>query len=165
MKKRFVLFLALVMLAFPTACSRSDPADGRAEVKNTGGGTSVYQLAEIGKTEEGETCVFFQGSESKDGKETFVCTNEFSGAGFKWNVHIGASIACGGKTYEPVETIPYLSGRPGNVVCFVFDTDEAPETVTVYNVKNKNGAATLTVSELKLDPELTVSGKIAKLTD
>lgn len=120
---------------------------------------------EIGKTQDGNTCVFIQGSGDKKDKETFVCTSEFSNGGFEWNVHIGASVNYGGTEYEPINTTPYLSGRPGNVVCFEFDLQETPDTVTVYNKYNKDGAVTLVVSELKLNPELAVSDKIAEFKD
>jgi hypothetical protein len=165
MKKRFAVPLVIAALVALAACARSDPKDGTVQVEGAGGGTLTYRLVEICKTKDGNTCVFFQGSGEKKDKETFVCTNEFSGDGFKWKVHIGASIACGGKQYEPIETIPYLSGRPGNVVCFVFDTKEDPESITVYKADNKDGAATLAVSDLKLDPELSVSDKIAEIAD
>lgn len=166
MGKKIPVLLAFLMLASLAACSRpAASADGTVRVNGSGGTAYTYRLVEIGKTDGGKTCVYIQGSESGEGKTNDACSYEFSGGGFEWSVKVGASIAYGGKQYDPVETIPYLSTRPGNVVCLVFDTGEAPETVTIFSRANENGGATLTVSELELDPELAISGKIAEIKD
>mgnify|MGYP001158981759 CR=1 FL=1 len=156
MKRMTALFVAIALLACVlTGCAKAGfKADGTIKAKDEDGKLRSYRLVEI-KKEDGQVNLFVQGSEDNG-----VCAYAFGSSGFDWQIYIDASIVCDGQTYAPVDTIPYLSSRDGNLVQFVFDTDADPESIRVFVWDYPEGAAEIEAANLDLDPELYVSDEI-----
>lgn len=144
-----ILFMAVISLC---GCSNAYESDGTVTVKNAKGNNLSYQIAEIGTNSAGKTCVYIQGTKATDGKETSVCAYVMSGVDFDWDIYVGASITVDGTVYDALSTTPYLATLPGNLVCFEYDTDQMPDTITVFHNDNQQGGVSVNVAELVLEP-------------
>jgi len=75
-----------------------------------------------------------------------------SGVDFDWAIYVGASITVDGTVYDALSTTPYLATLPGNLVCFEYDTDQMPDTITVFHSDNQQGGVSVNADELALEP-------------
>lgn len=159
MKRATAVFAAMLVmfLALAGCAGAGFQTDGTIKAKDEDGKLRSYRLVEI-TNGDGYVNLFVQGSEDNS-----VCDYALGPNGFEWQVYIGASVVCDGEACDPVDTVPYLSSRDGNVVQFVFDIDADPESVSVFVKDYPDGAAEIEVSSLTLDPELSVSDKIVTL--
>lgn len=144
-----ILFMAVISLC---GCSSAYESDGTVTVKNAKGNKVSYQIAAIGTNSDSKTCVYIQGTKAADGKETSVCAYVMSGVDFDWDIYVGASITIDGTVYEALRTTPYLATVPGNLVCFEYDTDQTPDTITVFYSDNQQCGVSVNVAELALEP-------------
>ncbi|MFZ5975755.1 MAG: hypothetical protein ACOYU3_10225 [Bacillota bacterium] len=144
-----ILFIAMINLY---GCSNAYESNGTVTVKNAKGNKVSYQIAEIGTNSDGKTCVYIQGTKAADGKETSVCAYVMSGVDFDWDIYVGASITVDGTVYDALSTTPYLATLPGNLVCFEYDTDQTPDTITVFHSDNQQGGVSVNVAKLALEP-------------
>lgn len=149
-KTLFVSILVLTVISL-CGCSNAYESDGTVTVKDAKGNNLSYKIAEIGTNDTGKTCVYIQGTKAADGKETSVCAYVMSGADFDWDIYVGASITVDGKVYDALSTTPYLATLPGNLVCFEYDTDQTPDTITVFHSGNQQGGVSVNVAELTLE--------------
>ena len=152
MKKTLIVSILFMTAISLCGCSSAYESDGTVTVKNAKGNKVSYQIAEIGTNSAGKTCVYIQGTEDTDGKETSVCAYVMSGVDFDWDIYVGASITVDGTVYDALSTTPYLATLPGNLVCFEYDTNQTPDTITVFYIDNQQGGVSVNVAELALEP-------------
>lgn len=160
MKKLLALTLALIMLLLAVGCGAKAKytEDGLVTVRNAKKDAIVFRIAEVMQDENGYTNVYVRGTENGG-----VCAYTFHSTGFGWDIYVAMSIeTADGTSLEPKEVTPYLTGDNG-AVRFLFDTKEAPKSITVCFAGQPDGGVTVPYDALKLDPAYAVSDSIVTL--